>query len=43
MRFIRGESLKEAIDRFHKDEALKTDPGRGSLEPRRLLLRFTDV
>ena len=28
MRFIRGESLKEAIDRFHKDEGLKKEPGR---------------
>ena len=26
MRFIRGDSLKEAIDRFHADEALKTRP-----------------
>ena len=26
MRFIRGDSLKEAIDRFHGDEALKKDP-----------------
>jgi eukaryotic-like serine/threonine-protein kinase len=43
MRFIRGDSLKEAIDRFHKDAALKTDPGRRSLELRKLLRRFTDV
>ena len=28
MRFIRGESLKEAIDRFHKDEGLKKESGR---------------
>ena len=41
MRFIRGDSLKEAIDRFHADEALKTDPGRRSLELRKLLRRFT--
>ena len=39
MRFIRG----EAIDRFHKDEGLKHDPGRRSLELRKLLRRFTDV
>ena len=26
MRFIRGDSLKEAIDRFHADEALKGEP-----------------
>ncbi len=43
MRFIRGESLKEAIDRFHKDEALKKEPGRRSLELRKLLRRFIDV
>ena len=27
MRFIRGDSLKEAIERFHADETLKKDPG----------------
>jgi serine/threonine protein kinase len=43
MRFIRGDSLKEAVDRFHEDEALKSDPGRRSLELRKLLRRFTDV
>jgi serine/threonine-protein kinase len=43
MRFIRGDSLKEAADRFHADEALKGDPGRRSLELRKLLRRFTDV
>jgi tRNA A-37 threonylcarbamoyl transferase component Bud32 len=43
MRFIRGDSLKEAIERFHKDEALKADPGRRSLELRKLLRRFLDV
>ncbi|HKI16737.1 MAG TPA: serine/threonine-protein kinase, partial [Isosphaeraceae bacterium] len=43
MRFIRGESLKEAIDRFHKDNALKKQRGRRSLELRKLLRRFTDV
>ena len=43
MRFIRGDSLKEAIDRFHKDEGLRKDPGRRSLELRKLLRRFTDV
>src|SRR5262249_39205070 len=32
MRFIRGDSLKQAIDHFHGDEALKNDPGRRSLE-----------
>src|SRR6516162_9193821 len=43
MRFIRGGSLKDAIGRFHADEASKNDPGRRSLELRKLLKRFTDV
>ena len=43
MRFIRGDSLKVAIDRFHNDASLKSDPGRRSLELRKLLRRFTDV
>ena len=29
MRFIKGDSLKEAIDRFHKDEALRRIPAAG--------------
>jgi serine/threonine-protein kinase len=43
MRLIRGESLKEAIDRFHGPEASRGDPGRRSLELRKLLRRFLDV
>ena len=43
MRFIKGDSLKEAIARFHEDEALQKDPGRRSMELRKLLRRFTDV
>ncbi len=43
MRFIRGESLKEAIDRFHKDERLTKESGRRALELRKLLRRFIDV
>ena len=43
MRFIRGDSLKQAIARFHADDSLRGDPGRRSLELRRLLRRFTDV
>ena len=43
MRFIKGDSLKEAIDRFHHDAALLKDPGRRSLEFRKLLRRFLDV
>ncbi len=43
MRFIKGDSLKQAITRFRADAALKTDPGRRSLELRKLLRRFLDV
>jgi tetratricopeptide (TPR) repeat protein/tRNA A-37 threonylcarbamoyl transferase component Bud32 len=43
MRFIRGDSLKEAIERFHADASLKSDPGRRSLELRKLLRRFLGV
>ena len=44
MRFIKGDSLKEAIEQFHADRALEEDdPGRRSLELRKLLRRFMDV
>ena len=44
MRFIRGDSLKEAIERFHADEALRRpSPAGRSLELRKLLRRFIDV
>jgi serine/threonine-protein kinase len=43
MRFIRGDSLKEAIEHFHADEEMKKDPGGHSLELRKLLRRFLDV
>jgi serine/threonine-protein kinase len=43
MRFIRGDSLKEAIAQFHANAALESDPGRRSLELRKLLRRFVDV
>ncbi len=43
MRFIKGDSLKEAIEAFHGDESLKSDPGRRSLALLRLLRRFVDV
>jgi serine/threonine-protein kinase len=43
MRFVRGDSLKETIAAFHADETLKNDPGRRSLELRKLLRRFVDV
>src|SRR5262249_49391000 len=43
MRFIKGDSLKEAIDRVHADGVLRRDPGRRSLDLHKLLRRFTDV
>jgi serine/threonine-protein kinase len=43
MRFIRGDSLKEAIEQFHNNEALKADAGRRSLELQKLLRRYLDV
>src|SRR5437763_4870447 len=43
MRCIRGDSLKQAIERFHADERPREDPGSRSLELRKLLRRFTDV
>jgi serine/threonine-protein kinase len=43
MRFIRGESLKEAIAAFHADEALRADPGRRALGLLKLLRRFLAV
>ncbi len=43
MRFIRGESLKEAIAAFHADPRMMDDPGRRTLALRELLRRFTDV
>jgi eukaryotic-like serine/threonine-protein kinase len=43
MRFIKGDSLKEAIDQFHADISLKNDPGRRSFELRKRLRRFLDI
>jgi serine/threonine-protein kinase len=43
MRFIKGDSLMEAIARFHADESLKRDPGQRALRLRELLRRFQDV
>jgi serine/threonine protein kinase len=44
MRFIKGNSLKEAIRRFHQAERQPDrDPGRSTLELRELLGRFMDV
>ena len=43
MRFIRGESLKVAIQVFHKANAAGRLPGERTLEFRKLLARFVDV
>ncbi len=43
MRFVRGEDLAEAIDRFHEDDKSGRDPGERSLALRALLRRFVDV
>ena len=43
MRFIKGDSLKEAIAAFHGDEGLKKDPVARMSRLRELLRRFTDV
>ena len=43
MRFVRGDSLKEAIAAFHSDPAFKNDPGQRALAFRKLLRRFVDV
>jgi serine/threonine-protein kinase len=43
MRFIKGESLQQAIDRFHQTGAPARDPAQRSLELRQLLGRFLAV
>jgi serine/threonine protein kinase len=44
MRFIRGDSLKDAVRRFHQAESQpRRDPGEHALELRELLGRFVDV
>jgi serine/threonine-protein kinase len=40
MRFIKGDSLKEACDRFHRSD---WDPGARTMELQKLLRRFLDV
>jgi eukaryotic-like serine/threonine-protein kinase len=42
-RFVRGDTLKQAVDCFRTDASLEFDPGRRSLELRQLLRRFIDV
>jgi eukaryotic-like serine/threonine-protein kinase len=43
MRFIRGESLEQAIARFRRAHPPGSDPGERALEFRQLLRRFVDV
>jgi serine/threonine protein kinase len=43
MRFVRGDSLKDAIAAFHADPSLRSDSGKRSLALRKLLRRFVDV
>jgi tetratricopeptide (TPR) repeat protein len=43
MRFIRGDSLKDAIERFHQADVPGRDPGERALALRGLLRRFIDV
>ncbi len=43
MRFIRGDSLKEVVDRFHKIPADDKNAGKRTVELRQLLGRFIDV
>ena len=43
MRFIRGDSLTDAIEAYHSGDRLGPEPGASSLALRNLLRRFTDV
>ncbi len=43
MRFIKGESLKDAIRRFHDADTPGRDPSKRSLAMRQLLRRFIDM
>jgi eukaryotic-like serine/threonine-protein kinase len=43
MRFIRGDSLKEAVDRYHDPKAEKSNPGERAVELRKVIGRFLDV
>jgi hypothetical protein len=43
LRFIKGESLRDAIGHFRADEGQHLDPGRRSRELRGLSRRFTDI
>jgi tetratricopeptide (TPR) repeat protein/tRNA A-37 threonylcarbamoyl transferase component Bud32 len=43
MRFIHGDSLKDAIERFHLADQKPRDPGERSLAFRHLLRRYVDI
>jgi serine/threonine protein kinase/Flp pilus assembly protein TadD len=43
MRFVKGNSLKDAIERFHTADQCRRNPGASSLELRKLLSRFIAV
>jgi hypothetical protein len=43
MRFVRGDSLKDALERFHQAEGPKRDPAERTLKLRELLGRFVAV
>ncbi len=43
MRFIRGNTFKVVVDRFHEDSSLRKNPSQRSLVLRMILRRFTDV
>jgi tetratricopeptide (TPR) repeat protein/tRNA A-37 threonylcarbamoyl transferase component Bud32 len=43
MRFIKGDTLKDAVDRFHRAEVRGRDPGERALALRELLGRFVAV
>ncbi|HEX3151671.1 MAG TPA: protein kinase [Gemmataceae bacterium] len=43
MRFIRGDSLQDAVKRFHAADSADRDPGERALALRGLLRRFIDV
>ncbi len=43
MRFVKGDSLKQAIERFYQTDTGQRDPGERALALRQLLGRFVDV
>ena len=43
MRFIRGDTFKDVVARFHANDSFKSDPGARSLAFRDLLRRFLDA